>query len=150
MSNPLQDARDLVEKPDSLYKDEMFVRGQDALQLLPALTDYAEQWQARCIELKAKELYPFSMPCWENLPEEDGKRKEFCSEKMIKYQGKKSYRLQAARELEAEAGTWKKIGELEKEAIQMAIDILDQSADSLEEEMAMKILRKLLEGLPCA
>ena len=50
----------------------------------------------------------------------------------------------AAKELGLEAGQWRKIVPYQVAAIELAISIIDQSADSVEEDMAMKILSRLL------
>lgn len=60
------------------------------------------------------------------------------------------HRLIAARELAAEAGDWRKIGDDEKAAIQIAIKALSPLSGTSrhERDKSLAVLRKLLGGLP--
>lgn len=152
MSNPLQEARDYLEMWDSPARRVMDSEevASHIMELLPALIDCAEQWQAQAIEAKAEGMLCISEEghkAWKEGSEEDYDFTDEFFGDTRHILGKKSWRAQAVRELEAEAGTWRKIEPDEVAAIQLAIDIIDQSSDSLEEEMALKVLRRLLEGL---
>lgn len=53
-------------------------------------------------ELKAEEIYPYAMPTWDHLPEEDFQKKILGTEICREYPGKKEYRNAANRMLAEE------------------------------------------------
>lgn len=122
----LQEARQLLTETDQKIKDPALSGTESAWVainfadkmsvMLPELLAYAEIREAQAIEATAKALYPFSMPTWDHLPEEDYEKMMF-SGKSERFFGKNAYRTQAAKLLDAEASAWHKITEEEKSAI---------------------------------
>ena len=58
--------------------------------------------QEIAVELKAEELYPYTMPSWEHLPEEDFQERILGTHVYREYPGKKEYRNAANRMLAEE------------------------------------------------
>lgn len=58
--------------------------------------------QEIAVELKAEEIYPYAMPTWDHLPEEDFQKKILGTEIYREYPGKKEYRNAANRMLAEE------------------------------------------------
>ena len=58
--------------------------------------------QEIAVELKAEEIYPYAMPTWDHLPEEDFQKKILGTEIYREYPGKKEYRNAANRMLSEE------------------------------------------------
>ena len=71
--------------------------------LLAHIDQQAKQIEAlkeKLVEATAKEIYPFNMPQWENLPEEDFTKRTFGG--MEDRHGKAFFRLKARQQLKAE------------------------------------------------
>lgn len=77
--------RDTDERASWHMKEENWLRGELA------------RLQKIAIEETARRLYPFNMPIWGNLPEEDFEKLMFYGTERL--HGKRYYREQAAREL---------------------------------------------------
>ena len=72
------------------------IEGRERLQKqITALKEIA-------VELKAEELYPYTMPSWEHLPEEDFQERILGTHVYREYPGKKEYRNAANRMLAEE------------------------------------------------
>jgi hypothetical protein len=141
------------EEINALYKWEKLTRTElaDHIEMiLEHCTEQANQNQkleAMWIEERAKAIYPYNMPMWENIPDEDHPYRELMSDKMKMHSGKKYYREQASSELALEPISWKHIGPKEQEAIQAILSVIDAEPRADEIDMAADVLRTLLEGL---
>lgn len=119
-------SKELIPKlhDDKRYVDQAEVCITELLALIDEQADQNQKLEAMLIEERAwRVAYENNMQLCE------------CREYAICY---------ARRELALEAPTWKHIGQLEKESLEMAISIMEQNIDSLEEDLEIKILRKLL------
>lgn len=71
----------------------------DIEEWLPRLLAEAKAWKAKAIEDRARWIYPFNMPTWEHLPEENTVDRHCPT---ITIGGKKHWREVAAKELAEE------------------------------------------------
>lgn len=94
--------RQFVVIGDCTVIDSASLRGLAELsQVVRPLIALVERQQEMLVEVTAEKLYPFNMPNWDRLPEEDHKKIMF-SGKVEEYRGKKSYRFEAKQQLAQE------------------------------------------------